>query len=449
MDKPEYISVSLLNQYLERKFRRDPYLETVYLVGEISNFRERKNSHQYFSIKDDKSKISAVMFKSAFQKIKFQPEEGMKVLVIGTVTLYQPSGSYQINIRQMEPDGVGALYQAFEQLKKKLAAEGLFDQPKKTIPRFPKRIAVVTSPSGAVIRDIITTVKRRFQSSEIVLFPAVVQGNQAKYSIVEALQQIEEQADKFDVVIIGRGGGSIEDLWPFNEEIVVRELAKMPLPVISSVGHETDVTLSDFVADVRAATPTAAAELATPDLKQELAHLKQIEGYLLSRMNTILNLKQQQVKRLKNSYIFKNPMSIYEPKVQQLDLLYNRLYHTTSSQIKQKQHLLALTKQRFQPRLILEMTTQKQQNIQKITRELEQKMTDLLKAKIQQQIILNNRLSDLNPTKIISRGYSILTDGAGEVVSSVQQVEPKQELAVKLSDGTLTVQTVAVREDEK
>ena len=250
--KENYLTVSALTKYLKQKFDRDPYLQQVYLTGEISNFRLRANSHQYFSLKDDGAKISAVMFKGAFNKLKFKPEEGQKVLVIGRITLYEGSGNYQINIEHMEPDGVGALYQALRQLQEKLAKEGLFSAPKKALPHFPKKIAVVTSPSGAVIRDIITTIKRRYPICEITLFPTLVQGTQAALDIAKNINYADSLG--FDTMIIGRGGGSIEDLWPFNEEIVARSIFQAKTPIISSVGHETDTTIADLVADLRAPT---------------------------------------------------------------------------------------------------------------------------------------------------------------------------------------------------
>ncbi|MBT1019830.1 exodeoxyribonuclease VII large subunit, partial [Enterococcus faecium] len=275
----EYLTVTTLTKYLKRKFDADPYLERVYLTGEISNFRLRANAHQYFSLKDDHAKISAIMFKGAFQKLRFQPKEGMKVLVVGRISLYEAGGSYQIYVEHMEPDGIGALYQELEERKEKLMKEGLFQGPKKMLPRFPKRIAVLTSPSGAVIRDIITTVKRRYPIVQLVLFPTVVQGNQAADNVVRNIQRVEEMGN-FDTMIIGRGGGSIEDLWPFNEERVARAIYQANTPVISSVGHETDTTIADLVADVRAATPTAAAELAVPVLSEELMRIQERQARL-------------------------------------------------------------------------------------------------------------------------------------------------------------------------
>ena len=297
MDNEQYLTVTALTQYLKRKFDVDPYLGHVYLMGEISNFRMRPNAHQYFSLKDDKAKISAIMFKSNFSKVKFQPEEGMKVLVKGRISLYEPSGSYQIYVESMEPDGLGALYLAFEQLKKKLAAQGVFDLPKKSIPQFPKRIAVVTSQSGAVIHDIMTTVARRYPIVQIVLYPAQVQGQEAAPTIVKQLKRINEDGN-YDTIIIGRGGGSIEDLWPFNEEVVAQAIVQSKIPVISSVGHETDTTIADLVADLRAATPTAAAELATPVLRDVLVHLQDLNTRLYNAQTKIIGNYKDKVDSL-------------------------------------------------------------------------------------------------------------------------------------------------------
>ena len=293
MTNDQYLTVSALTQYIKRKFDVDPYLHRVYVVGEISNFRLRVNGHQYFSIKDEQAKINVIMFKSAFAKVKFQPEEGMRVIVSGRISVYPGNGSYQLYVDSMQPDGVGALYQAYEQLKAKLDKEGLFKAPKQAIPRFPKKIAVVTSRSGAVIRDIITTVKRRYPIVQLVLFPVAVQGNEAAPNIAAQIKFINTLPD-FDTIILGRGGGSIEDLWPFNEEVVARAIFESRIPTISSVGHETDTTIADLVADVRAATPTAAAELATPVLTDVLTDLQKTELRVINAFKNILKIKQQQ-----------------------------------------------------------------------------------------------------------------------------------------------------------
>jgi len=287
----KYLTVTQLTKYISAKFNHDPYLDRVFVTGELSNFRLRSNSHQYFNLKDQGALIAAVMFKSQFSSIKFAPEEGMKVLVVGRVGTYEQRGTYQLYIEHMEPDGVGALHVAFEQLKQKLAAEGLFEFEPKPIPRYPKKIAVVTSSKGAVIRDIITTVKRRYPIVELVVYPTVVQGDAAAPNIVANLARIEKDGS-YDTIIIGRGGGSIEDLWPFNEEMVVRAIAACQTPVISSVGHETDTTLADFVADQRAATPTAAAEIATPVLAEEILRIGQLKQRLFQLQTSLQLIKK-------------------------------------------------------------------------------------------------------------------------------------------------------------
>lgn len=311
-DGKNYLTVTALTRYLKRKFEADPYLEKVYLTGEVSNFRPRANSHQYFSLKDEKAKLSAVMFKGAYQKLKFQPEEGMKVLVVGRISLYEASGNYQIYIDHIEPDGVGALYQAYEQLKNSLNQEGLFKEShKQPLVKYPKRIAVVTSPSGAVIKDIITTIQRRYPIAQLVLFPTKVQGDDASKEIAQRIREINE-IGSFDTMIVGRGGGSIEDLWSFNTEEVVRAVFESRTPVISSVGHETDTTLTDLVADVRAATPTAAAELAVPVLKEELIKIREKQMRLYNALNNQLKHKRANYDKLSQSVMFKQPNRLYE-----------------------------------------------------------------------------------------------------------------------------------------
>jgi exodeoxyribonuclease VII large subunit len=345
----EYLSVSTLTKYLKAKFERDPYLERVYLTGEISNFRRRPN-HQYFALKDEGAVIQATMWAGQFRKLDFELEEGMKVLAIGRISIYPPSGSYSINIESLVPDGVGALALKFEQLKKKLAAEGLFDQRwKQNLPQFSKKIAVVTSPSGAVIRDIITTVQRRFPMSQIVLYPTKVQGAGAAEEISGNIRRANERGD-FDVMIIGRGGGSIEDLWGFNEEIVVRAIFESRIPIISSVGHETDVTLADFVADSRAATPTAAAELATPNTKIDLINwANEQESRLFNRLTHLIKIRRERLEKLSQSVVFRQPERLYDGHVQKLDRLCERLTVLTENKVANMKHRYELSANRLIP----------------------------------------------------------------------------------------------------
>ena len=260
----DYLTVSALSQYISQKFERDPYLQVVRVVGEISNYRFRPNGHQYFALKEGNIVLNAIMFRSQFQKVKFTLEEGMKVYVTARVGVYENAGRYQLYVQSIEPDGMGALYLAFEQLKKKMKEAGLLDLPKKPLHPFPKRLAIITSPNGSVIRDIITTIRRRYPIVELIVYPTRVQGNEAVQEIVSAFKQVHQDRDHLDGVILARGGGSIEDLWCFNEEAVAEAIISCSIPVISSIGHETDTTLADLVADLRAPTPTAAAELAVP-----------------------------------------------------------------------------------------------------------------------------------------------------------------------------------------
>ena len=272
----KYITVSQLTRYIKYKIDNDVNLNEVFLKGEISNFKAHTRGHYYFTLKDDGSRINAIMFASSAKKLKFMPSDGMKVLVTGKISVFEANGGYQIYVNDMLEDGIGNLYIAYEQLKKKLEAEGLFDQTiKKKIPRIPKRIGVVTAPTGAAIKDIISTIKRRWPIAEVYLFPALVQGEDAKEDIVK---QIHNSINyDIDTLIVGRGGGSIEDLWAFNEEIVARAIYECPVPVISAVGHEIDFTIADFVADLRAPTPTGAAEMAVPDINDIKAYLEQIK----------------------------------------------------------------------------------------------------------------------------------------------------------------------------
>ncbi|MFD0896224.1 exodeoxyribonuclease VII large subunit [Loigolactobacillus binensis] len=442
-EQTDYLTVTTLTKYLKAKFERDPYLDRVYLTGEISNFRLRPNAHQYFSLKDDHAKISAIMFRSAFNKVKFTPEEGMKVLVVGRISLYEPSGSYQIYIERMEPDGVGAFYQAYEQLKKKLAQEGLFNAPKQPLVRFPKRIAVVTSPSGAVIRDIITTTRRRFPIAQLVLFPTVVQGNDAAADIVAKIQQVNQLGD-FDTLIVGRGGGSIEDLWPFNEEIVARAIFASQVPVISSVGHETDTTIADLVADVRAATPTAAAELAVPVLSDEVVKLQQQQVRLLQALQNRIALAKKQVERLRQSYVFRQPQRLYDGYLQNVDQLNRRLQTGFKQvlQVKQQQALLAASHlQQHQPQARVQ---QGQRDVARLQQQLVVAMQRYFKSqqqKVQQQI---QSLDYLSPLKIMGRGYSYVTDDRGNVLKQAADFKPNHEVALHVTDAVVKTKVLSV-----
>ena len=436
----EYVTVSALTKYIKYKFDKDPHLGRVYLTGEISNFRLRP-THQYFSLKDENAIISATMFQSAFKKIQFRPEEGMKVLVIGKVSVFEKSGQYQINIEHMEPDGVGALYLAYEQLKKKLEAEGLFSLPKKPIPQFPKKIAILTSESGAVIQDIQTTVARRFPIVQLVLYPTVVQGVHAVNSILKNLDLVEQE--DYDVVIIGRGGGSIEDLWAFNEEPVVRRVAELSIPVISSVGHETDTTLIDFVSDMRAATPTAAAEIATPVLMEIHQQLRNLQTRLEQALSRQLQIKRERMQALANASIFQNPERIYQVYQQRVDQLEMRLQQMMQQSVQQKRQQLVKNQHRLELGSPSRRVQTEKQALQYLAKRLEQAQGQLMKDKKQQFQRAIQQLDLLSPLKIMNRGYGILQQEE-TIIKSVDQLEVNQELTIQLVDGTVRSKVTSV-----
>lgn len=309
----KYITVTQLTRYIKYKIDGDANLNVVFLKGEISNFKAHTRGHFYFTLKDDNSRINAVMFASRASKMKFVPQDGMKVMVTGKVSVYEATGGYQIYVDEMVEDGIGNLYIAFEQLKEKLAKEGLFNPEfKKPIPKYPKVIGIVTAPTGAAIRDILSTIHRRWPLTSTILFPALVQGKEGAQSIAKQIEVASTYP--IDVLIVGRGGGSIEDLWCFNEEIVARAIFDCDIPVISAVGHEVDFTIADFVADMRAPTPTGAAEMAVPNLPDVEALLKQITLRLNKALLTQVASKQEKLEQLQKSFIFQNPMAIYEVK---------------------------------------------------------------------------------------------------------------------------------------
>lgn len=446
MDNNKYLTVSDLNYYVTQKFKNDPYLHKVFLQGELSNFRYRRNSHQYFSLKDEKSKIDVVMFRSYFNKVQFKPEEGMKVYVTGYVSVYSARGSYQFYAETMDPAGIGALYEKLKQLEAKLSKEGIFAaQHKRQLPHFPDKIAVVTSASGAVIHDIMVTANRRFPYAEIDLFPAQVQGEAAADDLVARMKQIAAQKDQYDVLIIGRGGGSLEDLWPFNEEKVVRQVYNMPMPVISSVGHETDTTLCDLAADARAATPTAAAEYATPDLPDELAKIKQLQSRLLASIQAKIKNRREYLNRINNSVIMKEPARLYDQQMQSIDLLRSRLRQAIQSQLSSQKQSLVLARQK----LIAANPDKKISNIKQSAslcqQELKASMDRLLKAMRHNLNQRMQQLDDYSPLKTLSRGYSYVVKD-GRAVMSIKEIKKNDNLTIRLKDGQVLANVSNVKE---
>ena len=402
------------------------------MTGEISNFRIRPK-HQYFSLKDENAVIDVVMFASDFSKVKFRPEEGMKVIVSGRVDVYEGSGKYQFYVETMEPEGIGALYQALKELQQKLSAEGLFSAPKKPINRFPKRIAVITSRSGAVIQDIRTTIRRRYPIAQVVLFPAVVQGAQAADTLVARLKEVNARGD-FDTIIIGRGGGSIEDLWPFNEEKVARAIFDSKIPVISSVGHETDTTIADLVADVRAATPTAAAELATSVLSDDLAMIDQLRYRLVKSMRNRIEYLKQLFEKCKNSYIFMQPERLYEGYLQKLDRMQNELIGLTQNKISQEKNRLTVAKKVLYGRIMPDRISLLQSELKQDRRQLESAGISLLKNSENRFIKAKNALDMLSPLRVMGRGFTYVTQ-EDHVIKSVNELSVGEEIKLHLQDG--------------
>lgn len=445
MSTQQYLTVTALTKYIKRKFDADPYLERVFLTGEISNYRKRPN-HQYFSLKDDNSVISAVMYRGEFNRLKFNLEEGMKVLIVGRVNVYEPSGSYNIVVEHIEPDGVGALYQAYTELKERLAKEGLFSLPKKALPAYPKKIAIVTSPSGAVIKDIITTVKRRYPIVQLVLYPTVVQGKDSVRSIVTNLKRINEEED-YDLVIMGRGGGSIEDLWSFNEEAVIRQLVAMTIPVISSVGHETDTTLSDLVADVRAATPTAAAELSVPVMTEVLLAIQKEQQRLYQATRNKVIVKNEKLNRLMHSYVFRQPQRLYEAHLVRIDHLNTNLQSVMTKMMeKQKsQHQrLNLQLQNVNPLSEVQLLSKMWKTHDD---DLHDAMTRYMEHK--KQTLTQNMLSldMLSPLKIMSRGYAYVRTDAG-IIKSINEVKVDETITIHLLDGQVDATITDIKENK-
>ena len=413
MNNDKYLSVTALTKYLKYKFDVDEHLKTVYLKGEISNFKSHTTGHLYFSIKDENSKINAIMFSANAKKIVFTPIDGMKVLVRGRITIYEATGNYQIYIDEMLEDGVGNLYIAFEQLKEKLSKEGLFDSKfKKKIPKIPSRVGVVTAQTGAAIKDILSTIKRRYPICEVILFPSLVQGEAAASDIVKNIRMAENY--DLDVLIVGRGGGSIEDLWPFNEEIVARAIFESSIPIISAVGHEIDYTIADFVADLRAPTPTGAAELAVPNLVDLKKHIGQLKIRLNENVLKVINYQKLYLDSLKNSFVIKNPLIMYDNKKQKLDSIIEKLNNILRIKMDKNIDKLNFLKNSY----IL-------------------KNSDLLyKSKRDDLDNIIEKLELINPLKVLKRGYSVVYKD-DFIINSVDNLNKSDKLKIKLSDGNV------------
>lgn len=414
----KYITITQLTRYIKYKIDQDVNLNEVFIKGEISNFKAHTRGHYYFTLKDEGSRINAIMFASQTKKLKFMPEDGMKVLVTGKISVYEANGGYQIYVSDMIEDGVGNLYIAFEQLKKKLEKEGLFDTSiKKKIPRIPRRVGVITAPTGAAIRDILSTIKRRFPLTEVILFPALVQGADAAPTIVKQIKRAEEY--DLDTLIVGRGGGSIEDMWCFNDEEVAYAIYNCTIPVISAVGHEIDFTIADFVADLRAPTPTGAAELAVPNELDVLKYIDQLKIRSEKVTKNRIDFLRQKLSEVTNKYILKNPISIYEVKEQQFDTLLEKLKYSMSGlyQSKEKELLKVTSSYIFR------------------------EPTKLIDNKKNKYINILAKLEALSPISTIKRGYAVTRLG-DKVITSVKDIKKDDKLNIELSDGSCDVKVI-------
>lgn len=422
MTSNSYLSVKALTKYIKRKFDADPHLRDVYVTGELSNVKVHSSGHIYFTLKDDSSRINATMFRSQASKLSFKPEEGMKVFIRGDVNVYEASGAYQLYAQTMEPDGIGGLFVAFNQLKERLQNEGLFNPNfKQPIPQFPKTIGVLTATTGAAIRDICTTINRRYPQAEILIYPTLVQGAGAAPNITENIY-LANRHGFCDVLIVGRGGGSIEDLWAFNEEIVARAIFESRIPVISAVGHETDTTIADFVADLRAPTPTAAAELAVPNQQQLYRQILHYQSILHQMMTSKLNFERNRLTKLQNAYPLATPERLYRPFIERLVQVDLSLQNATKLyMMNEKSKLQSIDSKMKLYSPVHQLVAAKQQlehRTQTLTNRMQQQLA-------QNKVAFTNQLrilEALNPLALMSKGFNVAYKEEN-VVKSVHEPE--------------------------
>lgn len=441
----KYLTVTALTKYLKYKFDTDDNLRKVYIKGEISNFKAHTTGHLYFSIKDEGSLIKAIMFASNAKKLTFEPKEGSKVLATGTVSVYPATGNYQIYVDSIEEDGIGNLYIEFEKLKAKLSSEGLFDSKyKKEIPKYPSSIGIVTASTGAAIRDILSTIKRRYPICKTYLFPCLVQGEYASQDIVAKIKEANHYP--LDVLIVGRGGGSFEDLNCFNNEEVARTIFDSKIPIISAVGHEVDFTIADFVADLRAPTPTGAAEMAVPNLVDVKNRIEQYSIRLKEAIYKKIKLKKLYLDSVKNSFVIKNPKLMYQNVIQHLDTLMEKLNTT----ILKKIDVYKLTLEHLKSSYIFKnpnsLYEEQKEDLYVLNYRLYQSMKNVV---IKEKNNLNNvinKLTLLNPLTILDRGYNIAYKD-NEIVKTVSSIQVNDNLKIKMSDGELMVRINEVKKN--
>ncbi len=440
----KYITIGELNSFIKTMFDENTFLRKVYLKGEISNFKNHTRGHLYFTLKDDTSRISAVMFYSSAITLNFKPEDGMNVLVEGRISCYPTAGTYQIYVDKMEVDGLGALYIEFEKLKEKLSKEGLFNENhKKPIPKIPKKVGIITAPTGAAIKDIISTIKRRFPICETILFPALVQGEYAAPDIVRQIKEADSGKYDLDVLIVGRGGGSIEDLWAFNEEIVARAIYDAKTPIISAVGHEIDFTIADFVADLRAPTPTGAAEMAVPTISE----INNIIASLKIRLNEFINntIKRNKLRldNIKSSYILKNPLSLYEIKEQKLDNLIEVLNNNITKRIDNYTLELNHIKTSFVLKDPMRLFNPQKEKLLFNEKVLYNSVKSIILKSDHNYKLLVNTLKLVNPLGILEKGYSLVTKN-DLIVTKSKDLEVNDLLNIRLYEGSVEVEVTKI-----
>lgn len=435
MTSDPYLSVKALTKYIKKKFDADPHLRDVYVKGELSNVKIHTSGHIYFTLKDSSARLPAVMFAANARAVKFKPESGMTVLIRGDVTVYEASGQYQLYAQSMQPDGIGDYYLAFEQLKEKLSKDGFFNAAhKKTLPRFPDKIAVVTAPTGAAVRDIIITLNRRYPMAKVTIFPTLVQGEQATRSIVQSIQ--EANASDFDIMIVGRGGGSIEDLWAFNEEAVARAIFDSRIPVISAVGHETDTTIADFVADLRAATPTAAAELAVPSRADLLDKVINQQSGMYRVVSNLLDREKTALRKVATSMPFAYPDRLYRPFIERVERAADSLQREVFQHLNRSRERFENLDRQLANRIPVQRIKQSQADIAQLQKRLDQSAQINVKNNKMKLASAIRTLDALSPLKLMERGYTIPYKD-GMVVKSIHQVDAGDELNVTMQDGTV------------
>lgn len=416
----KYYTVTQYNQAIKNFLDSKTECQSVHIKAEISNFKGHTRGHLYFTLKDEESRINAVMFSSSASKLEFIPKDGDEVLIDGRISVYVPNGGYQVYVDKMSLAGNGDLLKKLEELKNKLAKEGLFDEShKRPIPKYPHKIGIVTAPTGAAIRDILSTIKRRYPICETILFPALVQGEVAKFDVVRQIEKAQEF--DLDVLIVGRGGGSIEDLWAFNEEIVARAIYASSIPIISAVGHEIDFTIADFVADLRAPTPTGAAEMAVPNMVDLVNYINQIQIRLNKNVTNKIDYLTKNLNNLASSYVLSNPLAAFEIREQKLDTLVDRLNQNITHRLDIATHKLNTVKSNH-------VLTNPQDMFIKPQNSLE---------------LVINKLELLNPLNVLSKGYSVASTN-DKVIKSIKDVKNGENVDIKLLDGIIKTKVEGV-----